>query len=69
MCAPEFQPATLAVKKAIVKWAGSDQAGAVQLVRGGACALEHTRVSSLHAADVRVGTRAQERVQAHPPMF
>lgn len=33
MCAPEFQPATLALKKAILKWAGSDQAGAVQLVR------------------------------------
>lgn len=33
MCAPEFQPAILALKKAILKWAGSDQAGAVQLVR------------------------------------
>jgi hypothetical protein len=35
MCAPEFQPAILALKKAILKWAGSDQAGAVQLVRKG----------------------------------
>jgi hypothetical protein len=34
MCAPEFQPAILALKKAILKWAGSDQAGAVQLVSG-----------------------------------
>ncbi|KAL6761663.1 hypothetical protein V8C86DRAFT_805709 [Haematococcus lacustris] len=33
MCAPEFQPAILALKKAILKWAGADQAGAVQLVR------------------------------------
>lgn len=33
MCAPELQPAVLAVKKAILKWAGSDQAGAVQLLR------------------------------------
>jgi hypothetical protein len=37
MCAPEFQPATLALKKAILKWAGSDQAGAVQLVRVRVC--------------------------------
>ena len=34
LCAPELQPATVALKKAILKWAGADQAGAVQLVRG-----------------------------------
>lgn len=34
LCAPEMQPAIVALKKAILKWAGSDQAGAVQLVRG-----------------------------------
>ena len=33
LCAPELQPATVAVKKAILKWAGAEQAGAVQLVR------------------------------------
>ncbi|GAX80630.1 hypothetical protein CEUSTIGMA_g8065.t1 [Chlamydomonas eustigma] len=33
LCAPELQPATVALKKAILKWAGADQAGAVQLVR------------------------------------
>ena len=32
LCAPELQPATVALKKAIIKWAGTDQAGAVQLV-------------------------------------
>lgn len=35
LCAPELQPATVALKKAILKWAGADQAGAVQLVREG----------------------------------
>eukprot|EP00798_Chlamydomonas_sp_ICE-L_P022487 gene22487-29613_t len=33
LCAPELQPATVALKKAILKWAGTDQAGAVQLIR------------------------------------
>ncbi|MEW5298614.1 MAG: hypothetical protein WDW36_001714 [Sanguina aurantia] len=33
LCNIEFQPASLAVKRAILKWAGSDQAGAVQLVK------------------------------------
>ncbi|KAG1660040.1 hypothetical protein FOA52_010025 [Chlamydomonas sp. UWO 241] len=33
LCAPELQPATVAVKKAILRWAGADQAGAVQLIR------------------------------------
>ncbi|KAG2489697.1 hypothetical protein HYH03_011806 [Edaphochlamys debaryana] len=32
-CAVEYQPAALAVKRAILKWAGSEQAGAVQLCR------------------------------------
>ncbi|GLC45676.1 hypothetical protein PLESTB_001317700 [Pleodorina starrii] len=30
-CAVEYQPAGLAIKRAILKWAGSEQAGAVQL--------------------------------------
>ena len=34
LCAPEMQPANVALKKAILKWAGTDQAGAVQLVSG-----------------------------------
>ena len=32
-CAVEYQPAGLAIKRAILKWAGSEQAGAVQLCR------------------------------------
>ncbi|GIL68160.1 hypothetical protein Vafri_21440, partial [Volvox africanus] len=31
LCAVEYQPAVLAAKRAILKWAGSEQAGAVQL--------------------------------------
>ncbi|GIM05847.1 hypothetical protein Vretimale_10263 [Volvox reticuliferus] len=31
ICAVEYQPAVLAAKRAILKWAGSEQAGAVQL--------------------------------------
>ena len=35
LCSPEMQPATLAIKKAILQWAGADQAGAVQLIKYG----------------------------------
>lgn len=33
MCAVEYQPACHALKKAILRWAGSEQAGAVQLCK------------------------------------
>ncbi len=32
-CAVEYQPAGLAIKRAILKWAGAEQAGAVQLCK------------------------------------
>lgn len=32
MCEPEMQPAILAIKKAILAWAGQEQAGSVQLL-------------------------------------
>ncbi len=50
LCAPELQPAILALKKAILKWAGSDQAGAVQLV---SLAASVPVASSRHAPPAR----------------